>query len=140
MSDNYDPGHGVKDAALRQTKTLPAGAATVYSTAIDLGALSYLGSRLAPMTGKVTGPAVNTTQLPDAQTLKYTVQHSDDNVTFTDLYADVLTQTGAGGAGAAEASAKHAIPVDCKRYVRIKCVKSGAGDASASSLTHELLF
>lgn len=140
MSDTFPAGHEVKDAALRQTKALSNGAGTVYSTAIDLGALSYLGSRLAPMTAKVTAPALTTTQLPNAETVKYTVEHSDDNSSFVTLYADVITQTGAGGAGAATASAKQVIPPDAKRYLRIKAVKTGTGDCTGVSLTHELLF
>jgi hypothetical protein len=80
--------------------------------------------------------------LPNSETVKYTVQHDDDSAfgTVADLYPDVLTQTGAGGAGAAAASKRYAIPVDCKRYIRVKAVNSGAGNASAKSLTHELLF
>jgi len=50
----------------------------------------------------------------------------------------VLVQTGAGGAGAAAATARFAIPSDCERYVRVTATNSGTGDASGASMTVNL--
>jgi len=55
-------------------------------------------------------------------------------------YPGVIVQLGAGGAGAAAATFTARLPVDVKRYVRVKAVGSVAGDASAASLTFEVLF
>jgi hypothetical protein len=134
-------GYAVKDANLNVTKALPNGAATIYSDGIDLGHGSR-GDFLAEVELKVSAPALTTTQLPDTKTMTYTVQH-DDAVGFgtvADLYSAVIVQTGAGGAGAAAATFTLRLPVDVKRYVRIKAVNSGAGDASGASLTCEVLF
>jgi hypothetical protein len=131
----------VKDAALKVTKALPNGAATVYSDGIDLGHGSK-GDFLAEVEFKISAPALTTTQQPDAKTLTYTIQH-DDAVGFgtvADLYPGVIVQLGAGGAGAAAATFTARLPVDVKRYVRVKAVGSASGDASGSSLTFEVLF
>jgi len=133
-------GFAVKDTALKVTKALPNGAATVYSAGIDLGHGSR-GDFLANAEVKISAPALTTTQQPNAKTLTYTIQHDDDAAfgTVADLYPGVLVQTGAGGAGAAAATFTARLPVDVKRYVRVKAVGSATGDASAASLTFEVL-
>ena len=134
-------GYAVKDEALKVTKALPNGAATVYSDGLDLGHGSR-GDFLAAADFKVSAPALTTAQLPDTKTMTYSVQHDDDPAfgTAADLYPSVLVQTGAGGAGAAAATFTCRLPVDVKRYVRVKAVNSGTGDASGASLTFEGLF
>jgi hypothetical protein len=134
-------GFAVKDALLKVTKALPNGAATVYSDGIDLGHGSR-GDFLAHAEVKVSGPALTTTQQPNAKTLTYTIQHDDDAAfgTVADLYPSVLVQTGAGGVGAAAAEFAARLPVDVKRYVRVKAVGSATGDSSGSSLTFEVLL
>ena len=131
----------VKDALLKVTIALPNGAATVYSAGIDLGHGSR-GDFLANAEVKISAPALTTTQQPNAKTLTYTIQHDDDAAfgTVADLYPGVLVQTGAGGAGAAAATFTARLPVDVKRYVRVKAVGSATGDASAASLTFEVLL
>ena len=131
----------VKDAALKVTKALPNGAATVYSDGIDLGHGSK-GDFLAEVEFKISAPVLTTTQQPDAKTLTYTIQHDDAPAfgTVADLYPGVIVQLGAGGAGAAAATFTARLPVDVKRYVRVKAVGSASGDASGSSLTFEVLF
>ena len=74
--------------------------------------------------------------------MKYTVQ-MDDNANFnspTDLYPDVLTQTGAGGAGAAAATKRLALPSNVETFIRLKIVKSSAGDASGLNAELYLAF
>jgi len=134
-------GYAVKDTALKVTKALPNGAATVYSDGIDLGHGSK-GDFLANAEFKVSAPALTTAQLPDTKTMTYTLQHDDAAGfgTVADLLPGVIVQTGAGGAGAAAATFTIRLPVDVKRYVRVKAVGSAAGDASAASMTFEVLF
>lgn len=132
----------IRDAALVFTRALPNGAATVYSaTPLNL----ELTSRADFIVGHdliIEAPACNTTQLPDTQTLKYSIEHDSDPAfgSAVALYPDVLTQTGASGAGCAAVSKRVALPSDVKSYVRLKIVKSGAGDASAAIAQFALLF
>lgn len=130
----------MRDASLKITRALPSGAATVNSAGLDLGGgprANNLGFELL-----LSAPAVTTGMLGDAATIKYKLQHDTDPAfgTATDLYGtDVLTQTGAGGAGAVAATKRVALPSDCKRYVRMVATKSATGDASSVSATLELV-
>jgi hypothetical protein len=129
----------VKDASLKGTRALPAAASsTVDGAAIDLKHGSF-GDFLADAELKLTAPAVNTTMAPDTRTFTYSIIHSDnsDLSSPTVLYSAVITQTGAGGAGAATTSATVRLPVDVKRYVGARVV-SGASTADASSVTATL--
>lgn len=133
--------YAVGDVTLRSTLSLPNGAATTTSTAIDLGHGSN-GGNFTDNEFLLEVPAVNATQLPNTQTLTYSVvsSASSDLSSPTVHNAAQLVQTGAGGAGAAAAQVRLRLPSDCKRYVGIKCVKSGAGDASAATATLRMLF
>lgn len=137
-----DTGYQVGDAALTETKALSNGAGAVNSAGLDLGALSYLGARLAAMQGSIALPALTTTELPNGETMTAKVQHADasDFSDATTLYDAVAVQTGAGGAGAAAKTAKYVIPPQCKRYVRVVATKTGTGNCTAKSLTHKLVF
>lgn len=135
--------HLVKDAEVRETRALPAAASTTVDGAAIDTKVSSRGDFLAQSEFKISAPAVNTTMAPDTRTFKYSLIHSDnaDLSSPTVLYPDVITQTGAGGAGAAAATFTGRLPVDVKRYVGLRIV-SGAStaDASAVSGTLELLF
>ena len=112
---------GQRDHALRETVQLPTGAATAYSDPIDLGNdTPHADPRGLELL--VAAPALTTGKLPDTKTLTYTVQHDDDLAfgTAADLFASVIVQTGAGGAGAAAAEARVAVPTTAKRYARLK--------------------
>ena len=137
----------VRDALTRLTLALPNGAATAYATpGIDLGALSTSGRNLADCELLLSAPALTTGQQPDAKTLIYsilidTVDPIDASSTVMNL--SVLTQTGAGGAGAAAATWRGKIPtvfsLASARIVGFRAIGSAAGDASAASATLELL-
>jgi hypothetical protein len=120
---------------------LPNGAATVNSNALDLGQTSR-ADFVVPHDGIIEAPAMTTGILADAATVIYTIQTDTDPAFGSpiDLYPNFLTQTGAGGAGAAAVSKRFALPSDVKNYVRVKIVKSGAGDASGLTATLALLF
>ena len=131
----------LKDKALKITKTLPNGVATVYSDAVDLQN-SARGDFLAQVEFLLSAPALVVGDLGDADTVKYSVMHHTTSTlsSGTVLYADILTQTGAGGAGAAAATAQFRLPIDVKGFVGIRAINSGAGDASDKSLTLEPVF
>lgn len=134
-------GYGIKDTALKVTKALPAGAASTTSDGIDLE-LGSKGDFIADCDIKLSAPVLTTVQLPDTKTMSYIIEHGDA-ANFSDaatLFPSALTQTGAGGAGAAAATFTGKLPTDVKRYVRAKCTGVATGDGSASSLTLELLF
>ncbi len=133
----------VRDAALKISRALPNGAATVYaSPGIDLGKVTSQGTNPGEMEFLLSAPAVDTTQCPDAKTLKYSILlDTVDPIDGSSVaeYTDLITQTGAGGAGAAAATKKFRIRSDANRIVGFKIVGSASGDASGVSATLELL-
>jgi len=140
--DNYL----LKDKAFIGTKALPNGAAPVYSDGFDLEtplvATNVRDALLAGMELLLTGPLMNTTEMPDGKTMIYDVQ-CDDDVAFGSpktIAKEILKQTGAGGVGCALATARFRLPTDCQRYVRIVATGSGAGDATTAALTEEVVF
>jgi hypothetical protein len=133
---------GIKDAALSKSKALPAAAGSVYTDTLDLETGSH-GQVLAECELHVSAPALNTTQLPDTKTMTYSVEHDTDPAfgTVATLFPTVIVQTGAGGAGAAASDVRLRVPLDVKRYVRVKALGGAAiGDCSGASVTAELLF
>jgi hypothetical protein len=136
-------GYNVRDTLLKQTVALPATATNAVLAAFDLGELSTRDDFVAQCELLITAPALTTTQLPDASTATYSVEMSTDNfVTNTVIVADkVLVQTGAGGAGAAAATARFRLPTQVSRYARVKVTLAGSpGTCVAATLTGELLF
>ena len=134
----------VRDASHIQTKALPASAGSVYtSCVVDLGAKGARDVLKAQLELLISAPALGTTPLPDTETMIYFVQ-MDSDVAFgspTSVYGTVLTQTGAGSAGAAAATKRVWLPSDCERYVRVGATGSTTiGDCSGSSVTAEALF
>jgi len=132
----------LKDSNLKLSRALPNGAATVYSTSIDTGKTTDLGKQLAPVEFLLSAPALVVGDLADAATIKYSVVM--DTVDPIDgssivLHADILTQTGAGGAGAAAATKRFKLPTDGLRLIGFKAVNSGSGDASDKTATLEVL-
>ena len=127
---------GLQDAQLNTALALPNGAATVTSASIDVGNGAH-GDFLAQVQFTLTAPAVNTTQLPDTQTLTYDIYHSPnaDQSGSTKLIGGLIVQTGAGGAGSAGASADFRVPTGIGRYLFYKITKSGSGNASGVSAT-----
>jgi hypothetical protein len=134
-------GYGLKDASKSVSKALPSGASAITTDSIDLEKGSA-GDFVAPCELLIEAPAVTTAMLGDAATIKYDVIHSDnaDLSSPVTLAATVLTQTGAGGAGAAAASCRFRPPTNVKRYVGAKATKSAAGDASTKSVVVSLVF
>jgi hypothetical protein len=64
--------------------------------------------------------------LGDAATMKYDVvtSASSDMSSPTVVALTILTQTGAGGAGAAAASQRFRLPTNCQRSIGVRGTKS----------------
>lgn len=136
-------GFLMKDALKKVTRALPAAASsTVNSTGIDLEE-GTRGDFLADCEVLVSAPALNTTILPDTKTMTYSIQHDTDSAfgTAVTIANALITQTGAGGVGAAATTARFRLPTNVKQFIRLQ-ITSGAltTDASATSATMELVF
>lgn len=129
------------DASVKKTRALPNGAATVAADGFDLGHGSR-GDHVADVELQIEAPALVVGDLADAATMTYDVYHdtASDFGSEALLMDNVITQTGAGGAGAAAQTKAVRLPVDVNRYVRVKVTNSGAGDASDKTATIRLLF
>lgn len=133
----------LKDANLKLTRALPNGAASVTSaSAIDTGKTTTQGSPNREVEFLISAPAMNTTQMPDAKTMKYDVVMSDSSDLSgpTTLIAAGITQTGASSAGCAAATYRFKLPSNAKRYVGLKATGSASGDATGATATLEALL
>lgn len=130
----------VKDALLKQSIALPNGANTTVTAGIQLS----FGTKVdvaADVEAVLTIPNVSTAELPDGQTLTYTIETSDtENFASSKSVAGSALQTGAGGVGASATELRWSPTADVQKYVRGKCVKTGAANASTSSFYIELAF
>ena len=135
---------GVRDTSYSTSDALPNGATHVHTTAIDLGITSksqFCGGRHVELL--IEAPALTFAMLGNAATMTYEVFHDTDSAFGTEvsLYGGPnLTQTGAGGVGAAAATKRIALPTDVKRYLRVTATNSAAGDASTKKVVTNLVF
>ncbi len=127
------------DALKGAVTALPNGAVTVTSTTIDLEVGPY-SEFMARSELRVNVPALTTTQLPNGDTLTFNVLQSLDDVTYVVASNTELVVTGAGGVGAGVASFRFRPDTAQYRYLRVQCVKTGAGNCSASNFTSNLVF
>lgn len=134
----------MRDYELSKTLAIPegdTGGVTAESDAIDLGDAG--GDFLAGCELRLVLPALLTAELPDDDTLTVTVQDASDEDFSEDVrdIFQVISVAGAGGAGAASVERRVRLPEDVNRYLRVKIdLSAESGDASAKSLTYELLF
>lgn len=132
-------GNNVRDTALKQTKALPNGAAATVIDGFDLGLTSRADFR-ADVELLLTAPALATGVMGDGKTMIYTVETDSDSAYGSPtVVGTILTQTGAGGAGAAAATSRFKFPTNIERYVRVKATGSTTGNCSSSSMTVEIL-
>lgn len=130
------------DRRLIQTVALPNGAATVKGAGIHVGCGTP--DDFSPnVEFKISAPALVVGDLGNGATMKYSLITADDDaftVNLAVLIADVITQTGAGGAGAAAATWQGRAPIGGVRaFIGVQAINSAAGDASDKSATLELL-
>lgn len=131
----------VQDAALSVTTALPAAAANVTGTGIDLGAVNAQFAANGKFDVAISCPA--TPSLADAHAITLTLQDSADNITFTAIATLAATTiTGAGGIGGpALAPVFYRLPGATRRYIALNAaVASGGGSNIAVSTTIQLLF
>ncbi len=135
-------GYNVGDKTFQETKALPAEDTTVYTDALDLGALSAAGHRLADCELVINAPALDATALPNTHTMKYSIVTDNDSAfgSAKTIAAEVIVQTGADAAGAAAAEARFRLPSDCERYVKLAATASNDNDASDEDMSLELRF
>lgn len=127
----------VKDYITTVTRALPTADGTVTSSDIDLGAVIG-GEGLDNVELTVEIPALNSTQLPNADTLTVTVQVGAAASPTTSLNM-VRVFTGSSGVAATTWSLR--LPPDCPRYINVKFVAAGGtGDISAYSATIALRY
>lgn len=133
----------LKDREVKITRALPGSNTTVYATpGIDTG-VTPAGVQPDGVEYLLTAPALTTAQLGDAATMKYSIlMDTVDPVDASSvvLFADCITQTGAGGAGAAAATFRFKLPSNATRILGFKITNSANADASAASATLEALF
>lgn len=129
-----------RDNKLKVTKTLPGSATTVYSDPLNFG-ISAKADFLAEVEMLIEAPACAVGQLADGETVNYFLQ-DDDNSDFSSpraLTGNIITQTGASGAGAAAAERRVRPPTDMQKYVRLGMVKTGSTNASSKTATLSVL-
>lgn len=131
----------MRDALKKVTKALPNGAANVTSDAIDLENTSR-ADEIRGIEMLLSAPALTTTEQPDSKTMIYDIIYSanSDLSSPTTYIAAAITQTGAGGAGAAAATYRFKLPSNAARYWGAKATGSASGNSSTKSLTLEMLF
>lgn len=130
----------LKDAHLIHSVALPNGAAAVTTTGFPIGVAGYDFNAETELL--IEAPALVVGDLANGATMTYEIQQATDAAftSPTSVYGICLTQTGAGGAGAAAATKRVRLPTDVQAYVRLKTTNSGAGDASDKSAKLSLLF
>jgi len=125
----------IQDKTFVITRALPTADGTVTSSDIDLGADVH---KTETVELEITVPALNATQLPNADTLTITVQNGAAATPTTELFRlPVIT----GSSGFAGDVYRFRLPSDALRYLNVKFVAAGGtGDISGSSATVKLLF
>jgi hypothetical protein len=127
----------LRDASHKQTKALPAAAASASCTAIDLGPEpKFVGEQFEL---ELSAPAVPA--LVDDKTIIYTFEDSADNSSFAAIAElSTLTQLGAGGVGAAAAVRAVRLPSSVRQYVRVTAaVLTAGGNNTAASFSLQLV-
>lgn len=125
----------IKDAEFVVTRALPTADGTVTSADLDLGADDHKPEEVEL---EIIVPALNATQLPNADTLTITVQGGASATPTTPLF---VLPTITGSTGYAGGTFRFRLPSNCPRYVNVKFVAAGGtGDISGSSATIQLRF
>lgn len=106
---------------------LPNGAATTYSSDIDLGDIDFAGENFELLVGV---PAFPVGVQANAATLTVNIVAGAAASPTTVIMGSVIVATGADGVGSAAIEKPFRLPSNCPRYVRAQFVNS-AGDKSA---------
>jgi hypothetical protein len=136
-------GPALKDALLKKTKALPAGALSTQTDPIDTGKTTDQGVQPPEVEFLITAPTLGTALLASATTISYSVLTADVEAmtSATTLMPNILVQTGATGTGGAVGGEyKFRLPSAAQRFVSLKATKTGSADASGASMSLEALF
>lgn len=135
------PAYALHDANLAVTGALPNGATSTNTTAIQTHN-GTAGDFTAPCELYISAPALTTGRLPDSETMVYDViKSANSDLSSPTVIADnVITQTGAGGAGAAAAETRVKLPSNVGEYVGVRATASSTVNASAVSMSAKLEF
>lgn len=134
----YEFSRRIKDAALTVTKAFPAAGANTNTGTIDLGSTSAYnqgqGFELEIYTPALSGFTNS------AKVITYTVQHSSDDSTYTDVGIS-FTVAGVATTGSLENIKQFRLPSDVKRYIQVNIAETSAGaDITGSSAIVSLRF
>lgn len=131
----------MKDVDLKETKALPAGAASTTSDAINLG-VSSRGVTPGEMELLITYPDLTLLQLPDTKTMTYTLLGSaNSDLSAPSIIEVVKTQTGATGTDPCPGGTiRRRVPADGPQYWGLKATGVATADGSASSMSIQLVF
>lgn len=125
------------DSTLSQTPALPNGAATTYSTVVDLGAGPAVPEFFEI---EITIPNATTSEAPDTRTLTVDVVAGSTSTPTTGVTAQTV-YTGAGGAGFTGSTFRVRLPSTAGRYFRLRMVGGTSfGNMSAKTATFKVLF
>lgn len=129
---------GLRDKSLTITAALPNGAASTTTAAIDLES-GTSGDFVANVELELSVPALTSTEVADTQTITYIVETSATSG-FGSTTTLMTLQTVTGSSGVAALTRRFKLPTNVQRYVRVKATKTGASNASTSSMTLTLLM
>lgn len=130
------PSPRMLDPGLSVSVALPDGAVTEVSIAsIDMGPKTPNGNRFPEFL--LAAPVLSTIELPDGETIDFDIIASSNS----DLSSPVvvmkaaITQTGAGGIGAAAAETRFDPASTCPRYLGLEATGSAGVSAPSKKAT-----
>jgi len=134
--------HLIRDAALEESKALPAAGASASTDAIDTGARTARGAFLSDAEWLLSIPA--TPDLVEAKTIIIDIQMDTVSAfsSASTLIDNAITVTGAAeAAGGAAAEYRFRLPTDVERYLRATAtVLADGGDNTGVDFTLKPLF
>jgi hypothetical protein len=127
-------GPSYRLSLFRRSVNIPAaGASAVSPGAVDGGDLAPL---LPAILFYVQSPSLTAGQLPDGETITYTLVEGNDPAFASPTSSTVMgVQTGAGGAGAAAAIFAAPGKFQGGKYVGLKITASAGANAAGVSIT-----
>jgi hypothetical protein len=127
-----------KDAALTQTKALPAAASSnTVSDGLDTGLRTNRAVAPQVLDAVLVLPSLTTVVVPDTRTVTLSIEASATSNFASFETLRTVTLTGAGGVGLPTGGeVRVTLPQDCPRFVRGK-VAFGASTTDGSAKTFE---
>ncbi len=127
------------DESMKRTKALPAAGATASTDVVDLGSTNPAAVPV-PLEIQIDVPALPS--LADTKNATFDLQDCDtaDGTFATVECTGNMVRTGAGGAGSAAKVWRFMLPLNVRRYIKVKCtVDAVGGNNTAKSFTLNFL-